>query len=102
MSDKAVESIVKEFQLSEAQAREIISEQTRLALIKSKLAWLLLAIGFCISGYLYFQPGTPKITAIFVLIFFVVAWQMVGRHFASESIRNAAMEKRQNIDRWNS
>ena len=96
------DSIAKEFKLSEPLACEIVADETQRTLRKSKLAWAVFIIGLVVSGWLYFEPSVDKFTALWVLVFFIGAWHMIGRYQAGSAIRAAARDKSERINRWHS
>jgi hypothetical protein len=87
------EAIAKDYGLKEPLAREIVLEETRRALRRSKLAWLILVAGIGLAGWLYAQPAVDRGNAIWALIGTFALWMAVGRYLASPAIRQAAAEK---------
>lgn len=87
------EAITKDYGLKEPLAREIVMEETRRALRRSKVAWLILLTGIGLAGWLYAQPAVDRGNAIWTLIGSFALWMAVGRYLAGPAIRKAAAEK---------
>lgn len=49
--------------LSTEMARKIVLEETRVALLRSKLAWLVLLFAVALTGFLYSLGGANRISA---------------------------------------
>jgi len=96
----SVEDISKEFGINETLAQEIINDETQRALRRSIFAWLVLAVGLAMAGWLYLQPNSNKLSAFVILGFSVVAWRAIGLYKAESAIRKAARAKRDAIDQW--
>ena len=92
------ELISKEFGIKESLAQEIINEETQRALRRSAFAWVVLLVGVGLSGWLYLQPDTEKLTSVMVLIFSVISWRVVGLYKAEAAVRKAALAERDAID----
>jgi hypothetical protein len=89
--------VAREFGLKEPLARELVMEQTRQTLLRSKVAWSVLLAGFAVVGWLYLEPAQNRDTALRILAGTVVAWLLVGRYLAGQAIRRAAREKAHRI-----
>ena len=86
-------AIAKEYGLKEPLAREIVTEETQLALRRSKVAWLVLLGGASFAGWLLFSPGSSRDSAIWILLAVVAFWLMLGRYLAGAAIHKAAADK---------
>lgn len=86
-------AIVREYGLDEPLAREIVMEETRRALLRSRLAWLIFVAGLGCAGWLYMDVVSNRNSAFWVLIGALTLWLVVGRYLAGPAIRKAAAEK---------
>ena len=89
--------VSREFGLREPLAREIVMEQTRRVLLRSRFAWSVLVLGFGAAGWLYLDPAQNRDTALKILIGTAAAWLITGRYLAGPAIRSAAREKAQRL-----
>jgi hypothetical protein len=87
------EAIMKEFGLPKHLASEIVAEETQKALRTRWQAWLWVAATLPLSTWLFFSASGDRQMALWLLIGAVIGWQQIGRHLASQSIREAARAK---------
>lgn len=87
----------REFGLRESLAREIVMEQTRHALLRSRFAWAVLLLGLTVAGWLYLDAAQNRETALKIVLGTVAAWLLTGRYLARQSIRIAARDKAQRL-----
>lgn len=87
------EDIAKEFKLLEPLARELVMEQTRLALLRSGLAWFVLLAGLASAGWVYLESPENRDTAFRILLGTGIAWFLIGRMLAGQAIRRAARNR---------
>jgi hypothetical protein len=73
-------------------------EQTRQALLRSKLAWSIFVMGFGFAGWLLYGSEVKTSTGIWIAIITLCAWLATGRYLAGEAIRKAARTKSQRIN----
>ena len=89
--------IAKEFRLGEALARDIVTEETRKALLRQWQTWLVIVCGLSVAGYLYFSTNGNSTSSVLVLVFTASCWLLIGRYFARTAIRTAARQKSERI-----
>ena len=92
------DEVSKKFGLPEELSREIVMEQTRQALLRSKLAWSVLVVGFGVAGWLLYGLEVKSSSAIWIATITLGAWLATGRYLAGEAIRKAARKKSRRLN----
>ena len=95
-------AVASEYKLTEQLARDIVTEETRKALLRSWGAWLLFLCVIAAAAWVFASPVVEKTSALWVLIGFMSAWMLVGRYLAGPAIRRAAAEKAARLQRLQS
>jgi hypothetical protein len=89
-----VESLVAQYGLPKSAAREIIADQTQMALRARWQVWLWAVVGVVPAVWFFFQPHAGgRFAAFWVLLAACMIWFAVGSYLATTSIHLAARAK---------